>query len=763
MFGKLKSIIINIESPLSKLINKNYFFITIGILLILISNYHLFSKYTIKWDAFLFWYPIFSWMGCCIRSGYFGDFLPYYFSGYPLGGDIQAGIFNPIYNLGAILFPHSFYSVNFVYLCIFILAFYFGFKSYKLIKINSDLTSAFYFGLCACCNGLFIGNSEHLSYLSSALGFIICIYAFLLSIKYKYKKSIVFYCIGFIEFFTAGYPPLVLYFSFSIFVMSLICSIVIKKWKILLLFFLSVILSAIICFPAIFHQLVVILQSTRSNGLSTEFILLGSLPLNALIKIFLPFQVVWEQIEVDISMDRFHLLTISPWLSFVGVFYLIRNNKRLFYVLLLSFVFCMLWILGQNAPVPLRRFFADLSFIFRLGRFICSEFKYQALLILAFLSAYGLDHIFLKLQGHNYRKLIIILFLCIDFAFVMFNTREIRYFFEDQTRPPFIVEFNETIPKKEFARYCSEKNENSEQNAIFSWRGYSPLLLSSYINEMVDYENLLCDQNGHRFFDQNGKPIQYTLINYTPSYVSITLDEQHIGDISTVWAETTDSFWTAKFNGNLIPILKCEASLRCINFPTGFKKGDLLEFQYQTPIRNIINLELKECLSELNTLFDNLPVHSVTQDESKEIDFKTFFQTYNKENFIILLAVKTDAQANLSLSTINYFKQKKGNLEKLDFCGSYAAVFEDGQLVKEALSNEASVEIKYQTGMVSFFLKSAGLLFGNNSMIMLNNYNLSLNTRGFNAVVIQKKPLIVTRCTFNTNAISNPSTPIRRL
>lgn len=114
-----------------------------GIFVILLANAPLFTtRVKVNWDAFGEMWEYFRWIGSSLREGYFPDFFPNILLGYPIGANIQAGVYNILYIVAAYTFPDSVLSINYVYIITQATIFYF------LSRIWGWAHLWFRFGMC---------------------------------------------------------------------------------------------------------------------------------------------------------------------------------------------------------------------------------------------------------------------------------------------------------------------------------------------------------------------------------------------------------------------------------------------------------------------------------------------------------------------------------------------------------------------------------------------------------------------------------------
>jgi len=109
---------------------------------------------------------------------------------------------------------------------------------------------------------------------------------------------------------------------------------------------------------------------------------------------------------------------------------------------------------------------------------------------------------------------------------------------------------------------------------------------------------------------------------------------------------------------------------------------------------------------------------------------------YSELNHVILMSVKNEATSKLPGDFREFLKNKGGQIENLKYRGSYIAVINDGVLKHEILDNNQKVELTTSVGNYQINMTSAGLFFGNQSLIEINGTSLSPDQRGFNIVIV---------------------------
>ncbi len=120
------------------------------------------------------------------------------------------------------------------------------------------------------------------------------------------------------------------------------------------------------------------------------------------------------------------------------------------------------------------------------------------------------------------------------------------------------------------------------------------------------------------------------------------------------------------------------------------------------------------------------------------------------EDDVLMISARDDAYNSLSDEWKQYIDHLGGELSRLAFRGSYAAIFEGGRLVEESLRNSGPVELLAFRRDLRIRLVSAGLGYGNLSLVEVNGVDFSPNMRGLNVVVWNAKTNVLRRYIFDT-------------
>ena len=569
-----------------------------GLLVVIAINTPLLThSAALNWDASDEMLLYFRWMGSALRQGTFPDFFPQVLSGYPLGANPQTGVYNPLYLLSSALFSSSYLGINLVYTISISLIYGLGYaigKTYSLLPISS-----MYLGLALVGSGFIIGHSSHLSYMATALG-LLCIF---LSARVACTQTVFSPPILWLSFagayhmLTAGYPQNTL---FGIQCLSIYWIVQFYRLplhrKNLGWLALGGLLGLAMSYPALSHFFHLLQLSDRGEGVSVNAALTHSLPRYALLNFIAP---TWHVGQSEITMERFHLLWLSPLFLLFTLFTLLRNNEKIsknwiLILLLVSLVTAML-ALGKYSPIPLREWLAEHFFIYRTGRNPSGEHRAIALFCLALLSAFGLNILLKKFT--TWHKIIALLVIA-DFCLVNAQFKEIRYHTinPDIRFPLFKATFSSAEQNLiNYPRHCiSDSNDWAVKTIIdnrdhlapnaFSWNAYIGLRDARYDLERNQNIDFICGAS--RLWDlKTRQPITYELFDYSPGYIKLKLGNTTPGETDTtlIWSDYTDGLWKLSINGHPAPLTKGPADLRQFSG----KSNDLIEMHYQGPLSQI--------------------------------------------------------------------------------------------------------------------------------------------------------------------------------
>jgi hypothetical protein len=532
--------------------------------------------FTIRWDAFDLSLPFFRFIGSSLRQGHFPDYLPYLFSGYPLGGDLPVGVYNPVVWFFAALFPNSSISVNLIFMFLMGLMFW---SSYRIGRQYFKApATALYFALGIIACGAVVGNASHLSFQFCYMGFVL-FFCGLVHLSSDQRAP------AFLNMFfstwcmlTSGYPVLiftnaqVLFLAFVYFLY--------RSRGLRFQFFVRTIipvgLASLLALPALVHFMYTMTYSSRGSGVTLETLRLGSLPLKALFGLLVPLASV-KSTSLDGTMAQMNLLIGTPFLLGIFAFKFLTKKgwpqslgKLSAAGLLLASAIFLTLILGDNFLFPVREWLAQISIAFRLGRFPASEYKLYLLILLSFFSCLALDD-FLSGEVTKKKLLKITYLLLLDFVLVLsFKRGFVIQRVKHDIGPNLALSFNQ-ITQNVFdrPRHCPSQTTLGTSftdksllfgAGIFSATGYSPLVLSDYQRDFSSVSWALCGE-GRLFDSETREKVEYTLLDYSPGTVHFRIKTSKLNAVY-LWTETRDSFWRISVDGKEIQFIDGPGQLR---------------------------------------------------------------------------------------------------------------------------------------------------------------------------------------------------------
>jgi hypothetical protein len=568
-----------------------------GLVLIALGNVPLYTTLmSVRWDTHDEMWTYFRWMGSALRQGYFPDFFPNIVAGYPLGANMQAGVYNVVYLAFATMFADSLWSINLLYVltqgAVYCLTW--------AIAGTCGLRpiSRVYFGLAMTISGFVVGHASHLSYLATACGLLSC----LLGLRWLMtgRRAGAFWAIslGIYYMLTAGYPANILFGAQCLalyWVYLLISSPSVRRasWLAPMASLSGLAISA----PAILHLLHQLGNSARGEGVSIDALSAGSMPAYSLLNYLLPW---WHMRYSEPTMERFHLLWLSVPLTGYALWLAIaRGNERR---VVLS-LFCMALVLivlalGANSPLPIRIWLAEQSFLYRTGRFPAGEHRGIALFLLAWISAIGLNR-YLSDRPQHVR--IVMRVLVIEFVLGLYalagtrwgtvpreqrGTQALIQALFDARSQSLIDAPRDCTPVVSEADWASPAIRFQMERLAptgFSVHGYTNLKDRVWLKEQESASSILCGPS--RLWRATGMLAQpYTLKRYTPGYISFVVAGPDGGEpLALIWADYNDGLWRLKINGEIQPFESAPARLR------GFqaRPGDQVEMSYLGPLSGL--------------------------------------------------------------------------------------------------------------------------------------------------------------------------------
>lgn len=566
-----------------------------GMLLVVLANLPLLTtRWTVKWDAFDEMWTYFRWMGAALRAGHFPDFFPNLVTGYPLGANMQAGVYNLFYLVVAALLPDSVLSINLLYLALQIAIFGLTW----LIASTSPLQplSRLYLALAVTASGFVVGHASHLSYLSTACGLLACLLSLRWLVEDRRGLAFLAMVLGVYHLFSAGYPANILFGAqclalYWVVLLQQHRAVRAHAWVPPVAVFIGLLLAS----PALWHLLNQLQHSDRGQGVSLQTLEAGAMQPYSLLNYLAPW---WPMRKSEPTMERFHLLWVSAPLTAYALWHaLVRGYARRDVLLLAAAAGLMIVLaLGPFSPLPVRSWLAESSLLYRTGRFPAGEHRGVALFLLAWLSAIGLD---LFLARHPHRVRLVAGLLMIEFVLGLYVLKGTRF----GSTPPAqrgsveriqVVFGGADQERIDTARDCSPAGPQWAIPALrfqldrlapagFSWHGYTNLKDRVWVQEHESVAPWLC--TGPRLWDvQASRPQPYRLQIYAPGSIRFQVQgEAGAEPRLLVWADYTDGFWRVRVNGQEQDIVPVPARLR------GFhaRPGDHIELTYRGPLSRL--------------------------------------------------------------------------------------------------------------------------------------------------------------------------------
>lgn len=378
---------------------KAYLLIAIGLILLYwpIS----FMVYNFKWDMADQYFPWRHHVSLSLRNFELPLWNAYQYCGYPIHADPQSGAFYPVV---WILSLFGSYSVVTLHIEFLLTAFIAGCGFYKLCRFFSvSSPTAILAALMYAGSGIFIGNTQHITWLISAAylpGIFYCFFA--LSTSFKYKHLLAF---GLLLYFhlSGGYPGfdiilfyLLIVFFIHFFFVHLNSS---KLGKFLWANTLAIAVTVICSLAFIYSAFSLAPYTARGNGVSLEAAMQNAFTLPSFLSFVLPFATCrhGDIIGTDISMSN----------AYFGIFFLLAlilyffkaQKTRLEKIVLVLSILCLLVSVGETFPFRkwLFLYFPMMDY-FRFP----SAFRIFVVLFLLLLAAIQLDRYKNNLQAFKF-------------------------------------------------------------------------------------------------------------------------------------------------------------------------------------------------------------------------------------------------------------------------------------------------------------------------------------------------------------------------
>jgi len=449
--------------------------------------------------------------------------------------------------------------------------------------------------LSVVASGLFVGQASHFSYLSAAVGLLATLLAIRLAVDGRVWAAAGLAALAAWHLGTAGSPEHLIFGGHVLLCVWLYHLVRASNRRAVASLALAVTAGALLALPAILHFFHQLARSPRAAGLSVATVMEGSLPVQSLWQLATPFLGrLPRAVSLDPTMDRFHLLAISPLLLVAGLALGRRLGWRYWLALGTGVLFTLL-SLGRHSPVPLRAWLAEHFFLYRVGRAPAGQHRGFALFCLALASAMVLQRVWMSASPAMRR--LVVAGIAADFVAVMSVNADLRL----GVLP---VELQGTVPRFKIVygpgeepllnapRDCSvvENGPGGQQHVIphgFSWSGYTNLISGRYLAEREGMRWAICGPSRLWNYDTRS-PHEFALDRYEPGRVGFRTTAPASGEL-LLWADVDDGYWALSVNGKPRPLLPMPADLRGIDLSELVPPGTAVavEMRYRGPLSRV--------------------------------------------------------------------------------------------------------------------------------------------------------------------------------
>lgn len=329
---------------------KAYFFLAIGLLLLYWPISFLVSNF--KWDMLDYCFPFRHHVSYAMHHLELPLWNAHQFCGYPIHADPQGCVFYPMLWLLSIPGPYTLVTLHVEFLItVFIAAACF----YKLCRFFSvSRPVSILAGLMYAGSGIFIGNTQHLTWLISAAylpGIFYCYFALATSFKYKHLLAL---CLFLYLSLTGGYPAFDIILFYLLLIFFIYFFFVHKKagqlQKFLLVNVLTVVFTLLFSIAFLYSVYSLNTYTARGTGISLEMAMQNAFTFPSFISFILPFATCRHQefIGTDISMANAYF---GIFFLLVLPFYLFKTKKStLEKIILVLAIFFLLVSVGEALP-----------------------------------------------------------------------------------------------------------------------------------------------------------------------------------------------------------------------------------------------------------------------------------------------------------------------------------------------------------------------------------------------------------------------------
>ena len=305
------------------------------------------NVFSLKNDALIYFLPYRYHISESIQNGMFPWWSPYIYTGLPIHGDIQSGVWNPVVMLISLFTSYNMTVLQWemvFYLLIATVGVYKLVKEFNFKDITAQISAIMY----VCC-GFMTDSGSIVPWIISAAYLPFAFLYFFRLLNQPNLKTAIKLSIALSLLLTAGYPS---FFIFSSYIMlaGFIVWLIINfkqqsKVKILLVYsFSAVVVVTIICAPALISWWEFLGYYDRGTGTDLNKALSNSFPPFSSISYLLPSTVSkdhkWLNTDLTARNASVGIFSIIFFvLSFLGKY--TRTQKFILFVIVFSFLFSL--------------------------------------------------------------------------------------------------------------------------------------------------------------------------------------------------------------------------------------------------------------------------------------------------------------------------------------------------------------------------------------------------------------------------------------
>ena len=358
------------------------------------------NLFSLKNDAYIYFLPCRYFISECIRSGHLPLWNPYFYMGFPLHGDIQGGVWNPIVILFSLFTRYNMTVLQYETLLYIFIA---GIGMYKLLAaFGVSNVTKITLAVCYIFCGFIIDTGQITVWIASAafVPFVFLYYYRLLYQQDKIYVNALKTSLALYFLFSAGYPAFLIMCGYTIFFAFIFkCFHLTKQhpankkiWAPLLKANLLLAVSfLLISLPALLSYIDYFPYYQRSSGTTLQEALQNPFDPFAAISYIFPLSVTRDHpfITTD-PAARNAFIGLFPFLLLAGIFRKKITGMQKF--IIAATIFFFLFSLGDAVPlralfyhyVPLMNLFrhpANMRLFTSIGIVILAAFSMDELLI----------------------------------------------------------------------------------------------------------------------------------------------------------------------------------------------------------------------------------------------------------------------------------------------------------------------------------------------------------------------------------------------